>query len=693
MQVIKMIKNGEVNMEGDKWGISKIRNIGIAAHIDAGKTTTTERILYYTGRVYKMGEVNEGTAQMDYMIQEQERGITITSAATYCEWNGFNINIIDTPGHVDFTAEVERSLRVMDGVVVIFCGVEGVEPQSETVWRQADKYKIPRIAYVNKMDRIGADFFRVVKQIKKRLNSKPVLLQIPYYKGENFEGVIDLIEEKLLLFSGEYGENVEKYPVPEEIAEEVETHRHVLIDTLAEENDELMRKYIENETITCEDIISCIRKATCDTKIVPVLCGSSYKFKGVQPLLDAVCRYLPSPMDMVLPEGIDPIRSPFSALVFKILTDQHVGKLVFLRIYSGEISAGSYVYNSTKNRRERLSRLLRMHANKREDIPYAHAGQIVAAVGLNNIATGDTLCTEDDPVVLERIQFPEPVISVAVEPKTKQDEEKMLSALFKIADEDPTFKVKINEETGQVIISGMGELHLEIVIDRLMREFNVMTNVGKPQVAYKETITKKVIEEGKYIKQTGGKGQYGHVVLEISPAETGKGFGFKSKIKGESIPRNFIPSIEKGVLSAMESGAFGYPVTDINVVLLDGTFHEVDSCDIAYKIAAEIATKRAIEKASPCLLEPIMALEVTTPVENLGEILSDIQARRGKVIEILQSSSKMQKIEAFTPLSEMFGYATALRSKSQGRATYTMQFSHYDKVPEEISKKVLGMEV
>lgn len=703
MPVKEMIRNGEIKMQMTKEEILKIRNIGIAAHIDAGKTTTTERILYYAGRLYRMGEVDEGTTQMDYMIQEQERGITITSAATYCQWQDCNINIIDTPGHVDFTMEVERALRVLDSVVVIFSAVEGVEPQSETVWRQAERYKIPRLVYINKMDRVGANFFRVAKEIKKKLPGKPVIIQIPYGEEENFEGIIDLVEEKLILFVGDKGETLEKYNIPEDALRQVKIYRNLLLEAVIEENDELLEKYLEDEDLTIEDITCGIRSATCRAKMIPVLCGSSYKFKGVQPLLSAICDYLPSPLDLPDVRGINPqtgekeerktdINSPFSALAFKVLVDPYVGKLVFFRVYSGKVSAGSYIYNSTKDKKERLSRILRMHANKKEDVEDISAGQIAAAVGLNGTTTGDTLSCEKNPIILEKMYFPEPVIFIAIEPRTKADEEKMMFALHKLEEEDPTLKVRIDEETGQTIISGMGELHLEILVDRLTREFGVLANVGKPQVAYKETIERKVREEGRYIKQTGGRGQYGHVILEVSPNPPGCGIEFKSKIKGESIPRSYLPVIERGVKAAMEVGELGYPVQDVKVTLLDGSHHDVDSCDIAYKIATEIAIKKAISKAHPVLLEPVMMVEVTTPDDYLGEIIADLQARRSRITDMVSKDNKIQVIKSATPLSEMFGYATTLRSKSQGRATYTMQFLNYDKVPEEVAQKVLGVE-
>ena len=687
--------------------LDKTRNIGIMAHIDAGKTTTTERVLYYTGINYKIGEVHEGTATMDWMVQEQERGITITSAATTCFWRDHRINLIDTPGHVDFTIEVERSLRVLDGAVAVFCSVGGVEPQTETVWRQADKYRVPRIAFVNKMDRLGADFFRAVRMIQERLGARPVPLQLPIGAEENFKGVVDLVQMKAVVWDEEsLGAKYRVEPIPSGLAGQAEEYREKLLEAIADCNESVMEKYLDGREITETELRGAIRQAGLELKIVPVLCGAAFRNKGVQLLLDAVVDYLPSPLDVPPLRGIHPTsqkeeerppkdEAPFSALAFKIMTDPFVGTLTFFRVYSGALFSGSSVYNSTKGKRERIGRLLKMHANKREEIKEVYAGDIAAAVGLRTATTGDTLCDEDHPIILESIEFPEPVISIAIEPKSKADQEKLGLSLQKLTTEDPSFRVRTDEETGQTIISGMGELHLEIIVDRLLREFNVGANVGKPQVAYKETVRKAVEREGKFIRQTGGRGQYGHVYLRVEPQPAGKGFEFANAIKGGSIPREYIPAVEKGVKEATESGALaGYPIVDVKVTLLDGSYHEVDSSEIAFKIAGSMAFKEAVGKAFPVLLEPIMAVEVVVPEEFMGEVIGDISSRRGKVLG-MDTRPAAQVIDARVPLAEMFGYATDLRSMTQGRATYTMQFSHYEPVPatisEEISAKAVGL--
>ncbi|MCS7150288.1 MAG: elongation factor G [Caldimicrobium sp.] len=676
------------------------RNIGIVAHIDAGKTTTTERVLYYTGKTYKIGEVHEGTAVMDFMIQEQERGITITSACTTTFWRNHRINIIDTPGHVDFTIEVERSLRVLDGAVVIFCAVGGVEPQSETVWRQADKYKVPRITFVNKMDRLGADFFRVLEEMRSRLGANPLPIQIPYGAEDSFVGVIDLVEMKAIVWEEEtLGAKFHYEDIPANLKDLAEEYRVMMLEKLADVNDEIMERYLEGETITPEEIRNAIREATCQLKLVPVLCGSAFKNKGVQPLLDAIVDYLPSPLDIPPVKGLNPNsgeveeritdpNAPLSALAFKIMTDPFVGTLTFLRIYSGRLDSGMNVYNSTKRKKERIGRLVRMHANQREEITGAFAGDIVAALGLRVTTTGDTLCDEANPIELEKLEIPEPVISVAVEPKTKADQEKLSLALQKIALEDPSFRVTINHETGQTLIWGMGELHLEIIVDRLIREFKVGVNVGKPEVAYKETITAKAEAEGKYIRQTGGRGQYGHVKLIVEP-NLGKGIEFVSEIVGGVIPKEFIPSVEKGVREAAQEGVLaGYPVIDVKIRLVDGSYHEVDSSDLAFAIAGSIGFKDACKKANPVLLEPIMKVEVVLPEEYLGEVLGDLSSRRGRV-EGMDMRGNVRVIRSFVPLGEMFGYATTLRSLTQGRGTFTMQFDHYEKVPAHLAETII----
>jgi elongation factor G len=682
--------------------LDKTRNIGIMAHIDAGKTTTTERILYYTGINYKIGEVHEGTATMDWMEQEQERGITITSAATTCFWKNHRINIIDTPGHVDFTAEVERSLRVLDGAVAVFCAVGGVEPQSETVWRQADKYGVPRVAFVNKMDRPGADFGRVIDMMKSRLHARPVAVQFPLGKEDHFRGVIDLIENKAVVFhDATMGSEFSVEEVPEEFRQTVHDYRELLIEAASEVDENLMGKYVAGEPITNQELKDAIRKATIAIKLTPVLCGSAFKNKGVQQLLDSVVAYLPSPIDIPAIEGVNPANSktevrkaddkaPFAGLVFKIMTDPHVGQLAFFRVYSGTLDSGAYVYNSTKQRRERIGRLLKMHANKREEIKDVLAGDIAAAVGLRDVTTGDTICDEQKQVLLESMDFPEPVISVAIEPKTKADQEKMGVALGKLAQEDPTFKIHTDADTNQTIISGMGELHLEIIVDRMMREFKVGANVGKPQVAYKETIRKRAEAEGKYIRQTGGRGQYGHVKITVEPSGVGAGFVFENEIVGGAVPREYIKPVEQGIKEAMGSGVLaGFEVKDIKVRLIDGSYHEVDSSEIAFKIAGSMAFKDACKKASPALLEPVMKVEVVLPEEYMGDVIGDVNSRRGR-IEGMEARPGTQIVKAFVPLATMFGYATDLRSRTQGRATYTMHFSHYEEVPKQISDELIA---
>ena len=682
--------------------LSKYRNIGIMAHIDAGKTTTTERILYYTGRVHKVGETHDGAAVMDWMEQEQERGITITSAATTCQWKDHRINIIDTPGHVDFTVEVERSLRVLDGAIAVFCSVGGVEPQSETVWRQADKYHVPRIAFINKMDRMGADFFRVVEMIKERLGANAVPIQLPIGKEDSFTGMIDLINMEAILYRDELGVDFERAEIPEEYRELAEEYREKLIETVVEKDDELMMKYLEGEEITIEEIKKTIRKAVVNVELIPVLCGSAFRNKGVQLLLDAVLDYLPSPLDVEAVTGINPATGeeesrassddePFAALAFKIMTDPYVGKLAFFRVYSGILNSGSYVLNSTKNVRERIGRILQMHANHREEKDAVHAGDLAAAVGLKNTSTGDTLCDPDNQIILESMEFPEPVIDVAIEPKTQADQDKLSVALQKLAEEDPTFRVRTDEETGQTVISGMGELHIEIIVDRLLREFKVNANIGKPQVAYRETISGAAANvEGKYVRQSGGRGQYGHVVIDIEPLEEGGGFIFENNIVGGVIPREYIPAIEAGIKEAMGNGVLaGYPMVDIKVTLHDGSYHEVDSSEMAFKIAGSMAFKEAADRAKPIILEPIMSVEVTTPEEYMGDVIGDLNSRRGQV-QGMEPRANAQVVKALVPLSEMFGYATDLRSRTQGRATYSMQFSHYEPAPKSVIDEILS---
>ncbi len=671
------------------------------AHIDAGKTTTTERILFYTGVQHKIGEVHEGAATMDWMEQEQERGITITSAATTCFWNDHRINIIDTPGHVDFTIEVERSLRVLDGSVAVFCAVGGVEPQSETVWRQADRYGVPRIAFVNKMDRVGAEFDRVVEEIRERLQANPVPLHVPIGVEDSFRGMVDLILMKGIVFDDEsLGAKYETIEIPEELRETAEAAREKMIDAIAEFDDDLLEKYLGGEELDPKQIKAAIRKACLEMKAVPVLCGSAFKNKGVQLLLDAVVDFLPSPLDIPPIKGVDKDGNevtrvpdddgPFAALAFKIATDPYVGQLTFLRVYSGMLESGSYVYNSVKGQKERIGRLLRMHANKREEVKACYSGDIVAAVGLRNTTTGDTLCDENHIVVLEKMEFPEPVIDIAIEPKTKADHDKLSQALQKLAVEDPSFRVRTDEETGQTLIAGMGELHLEIIVDRLQREFKVAANVGKPQVAYRETIRKEVEQEHKYAKQTGGRGKFGHVFLRIRPLEPGKGFNFINSITGGAIPKEYIPAVEKGVVEAMETGVLaGYPMVDVEVELYDGSYHDVDSDEISFKIAGSMAFKEGARRADPCLLEPIMKVEVVTPEEYMGDVIGDLNSRRGRV-QGMDPRGNAQVIRALVPLAEMFGYATDLRSSTQGRATYTMQFSHYEEVPKNISDEIVA---
>jgi elongation factor G len=678
------------------------RNIGIMAHIDAGKTTTTERILYYTGVSHKIGEVHEGTATMDWMEQEQERGITITSAATTCSWRDININIIDTPGHVDFTIEVERSLRVLDGAVAVFCSVGGVEPQSETVWRQADKYGVPRLAFINKMDRVGADFFRGVQMIKDRLKANPLPIQLPVGKEENFKGVIDLVRMKAVIWTDEsLGADYSEVEIPAELLDEAIEYREKMIEEISSHDDALMEKYLSGEVLTEQEVMSAIRTGTIAIKFCPVICGSSFKNKGVQNLLDAVVDYMPSPLDIPAIKGIDVDTNeeiervasdtePFSALGFKIMTDPFVGQLTFFRVYSGVANAGSYIYNSTKGKKERLGRILKMHANKREEIKEVFAGDIAAAVGLKYTTTGDTLCDEDKQVILESIEFPEPVISIAIEPKTKAEQEKLGFGLQKLASEDPSFRVKTDEETGQTIISGMGELHLEIIVDRLKREFKVEANVGKPQVAYRETITKKVKVEGKFVRQSGGRGQYGHVWLEIEPQEAGKGFEFVDAIKGGVVPREYIPAVGKGALEATDNGILaGFPVVDVKVTLIDGSYHEVDSSEMAFKIAGSMGFKEGCAKASPIILEPIMSVEVVVPEDYMGDVIGDLNSRRGRIMG-MDSRAGAQVVTAMVPLASMFGYSTDLRSATQGRATYAMTFDHYEPVPKSVAEEIVA---
>ncbi len=683
------------------FSLEKTRNIGIMAHIDAGKTTTTERILFYTGRVHKLGEVHDGAATMDWMVQEQERGITITSAATTAQWKEHRINIIDTPGHVDFTVEVERSLRVLDGAIAVFDAKGGVEPQSETVWRQADKYGVPRLAYINKMDVVGADFEMCINQIRSRLGANPVAIQWPIGAEDSFRGIVDLLRMEAYFYQDDLGTRGEFEPIPEDLQEICAERRQMLVEACADTDDALMEKYLEGEEIGLDELRAAIRVGTLASKMVPVVCGSSYRNKGVQPLLDAVVSYLPSPMDVGAVRGhsVDGAEevyrevddnAPFSALAFKIMTDPFVGKLAFFRVYSGTLSSGSYVYNVTKGRRERIGRILQMHANHREEITTVYTGDIAAAVGLKDTTTGDTLADEQHPIVLESMVFPEPVISVAIEPKTKADQDKMGTALAKLAEEDPTFRMFTDQETGQTIIAGMGELHLEIIVDRLLREFKVQANVGKPQVAYKETIRKEVEAEGKFIRQTGGRGQYGHVWVRVAPLEPGAGFEFVNKIVGGVVPREYVSAVEQGIREALDTGVLaGYPTIDLRATLFDGSYHEVDSSEMAFKIAGSMGFKAAAQKASPVLLEPVMAVEVVVAEEYMGDVIGDLNSRRGRIEGMEPRIGGVQVIRGFVPLAEMFGYATDLRSRTQGRGTYTMQFAHYEEAPRHVTEQVI----
>ena len=680
--------------------LEKTRNIGIMAHIDAGKTTTTERILYYTGKIHKLGETHEGAATMDYMVQEQERGITITSAATTAYWKNHRINIIDTPGHVDFTVEVERSLRVLDGSVTVFCAKGGVEPQSETVWRQADKYHVPRMAFVNKMDIMGADFYNVVRMMRDRLKCNAVPIQLPIGVEDTFKGIIDLVEMKAYVYYDDLGKDIRVEEIPADMRDKAEEYRHELLEHVAEQDEELLMKYLDGEELTVEEIKSCIRKSTIANEMVPVCCGSSYRNKGVQKLLDAVVDYMPAPTDVPDIKGVNPDTeeeetrpssddAPFAALAFKIMTDPYVGKLCFFRVYSGTVDAGTSVYNSVKRNSERMGRILQMHANHRKDIETCYAGDIAGAVGLKNTTTGDTLCDPKHPIVLESMEFPEPVIRVAIEPKTKVGQEKMGLGLAKLAEEDPTFRTYTDEETGQTIIAGMGELHLEIIVDRLLREFKVEANVGKPQVAYKETVRKMADVDHKYARQSGGKGQYGHVKIRLEPNESGKGYEFRNEVVGGAIPKEYIPAVDAGIKGAMASGVLaGYPVVDCIVTLYDGSYHEVDSSEMAFKIAGSMAFKEAMRKADPVILEPIMKVCVIVPEEYMGDVIGDLNSRRGQ-IRGFEDRPGAKQIDAFVPLSEMFGYATDLRSKTQGRGQYTMEPSHYIELPKNIAEKLV----
>jgi len=680
--------------------VDRIRNIGFIAHIDAGKTTVTERVLFFTGRTYKIGEVHDGTAVMDWMAQEKERGITITAAATTCEWNGFHINIIDTPGHVDFTAEVERSLRVLDGGVVVFDAVAGVQPQSETVWRQADRYQVPRVCFINKMDRVGANFQRTVDMIADRFSSNPVPLQIPIGEEDAFKGVIDLLEEKAMIFSDNDNFTPVEEPIPQEMLESVRSYREQLVEKVAETDDALMSKYLEEQPISKEEIVLALRAATIKNSIVPVLCGSALKNKGVQAMLDAVCAYLPSPLDVPPVSGIRPKTgeevfmkpdedAPFSALAFKVMTDPHVGRLVYLRVYSGQMRAGTPVYNSTKGTRERMGRALTMHANRREETDVISAGNIAAAVGLKSTFTGDTICSEGAPVILESISFPEPVVSVAIEPKTKMDQEKLIDSLIKLSEEDPTFTVKVDDETGQTIMAGMGELHLEVLVGRLRSEFQVAANIGRPRVSYRETITEHARAEGRFIRQTGGHGQFGHVWLELEPLERNGGIQFENKIRGAAIPKEFIPHVEKGVREALETGVLaGYPVIDTKISLVDGSYHPVDSSEMAFKMAGSMGVKEGVRKAKAVLLEPVMEMEILTPDEFLGEVLGDLGGRRSRIRNI-EAAHNLQTVRAYVPLAETFGYITILRSLTQGRASQSMEFHHYEEVPQGVAQELV----
>ena len=684
-----------------EFSLEKTRNIGIMAHIDAGKTTTTERILFYTGITHKIGEVHDGAATMDWMAQEQERGITITSAATTCHWKDHRINIIDTPGHVDFTVEVERSLRVLDGAVAVLTARGGVEPQTETVWRQAEKYNVPRMAYVNKMDITGADFFNVMKMMQERLQANPVAIQLPIGSEDTFSGIVDLIKMEAIIYEDDLGKVADEVAIPDDMKDLADEYREKLLEAVAEEDDDLMEKYLGGEEISEDEIKKAIRKATIACKMTPVTCGSSYRNRGVQPMLDAIVDFMPAPLDIPAIKGVDPDTGeedhrdstddgPFAALAFKIMADPYVGKLAFFRVYSGTLSSGSYVFNSTKGKKERIGRILQMHANHRAELDTVYSGDIAAAVGLKDTTTGDTLCDEAKPIILESMEFPDPVISVAVEPKTKNDQEKMGIALQKLAEEDPTFRVRTDQETGQTIISGMGELHLEIIVDRMLREFKVDCNVGNPQVAYRETIRKPAKAEGKFVRQSGGHGQYGHCWLELTPQEPGAGFTFENKIVGGVIPKEFINPIENGVREAMDNGVIaGYPVVDVKVTVYDGSYHEVDSSEMAFKIAGSMAFRNAAEKANPVLLEPYVKVEVIVPEEYMGDVMGDINSRRGR-IEGMEARNGAQVINAFVPLSEMFGYSTDLRSKTQGRGNYSMEVSYYDEVPKNIAEAIIA---
>ena len=683
-----------------QYSLENTRNIGIMAHIDAGKTTVTERMLYYTGKIHKIGDTHEGAAQMDWMEQEKERGITICSAATTCVWNDTRINIIDTPGHVDFTVEVERSLRVLDGSVALFDAKSGVEPQSETVWRQADKYGVPRICFINKMDATGANYYDSIETIKDKLKANPVPVQIPIGAESEFVGVIDLVSMHAIIYKNDLGTDIDETDIPDAYKDKAEEYRQNLLEALAETDEFIMEKYLEGDAISPSELREAIRRATISLSINPVLCGSAYKNKGVQPLLNAIVAYMPSPLDIPAIEGVDdneePVErhasdeEPFSALAFKIVADPFVGKLAYFRVYSGTLESGSYVYNSTKGKKERIGRILMMHANKREEVDSVSAGDIAAAVGLKDTTTGDTLCDMNSHVILEKMEFPEPVISVAIEPKTKASQEKMSIALHKLAEEDPTFRTYTDEETGQTIISGMGELHLEIIVDRLLREFKVEANIGNPQVSYRESISQGAEAEGKYIRQSGGSGQYGHCKIKIEPQEAGKGFEFVNNIVGGAIPKEYIGPVQKGIEEATQAGVLaGYPVLDVKVTLYDGSYHEVDSSEMAFKIAGSMAFRQAVSKAAPVLLEPMMKVEITTPDEYLGDVMGDVSSRRGR-IQGMNPKNGVHVLDAFIPLAEMFGYATDLRSNTQGRATYSMQFDHYEKVPQAIADKVIG---
>ena len=687
-------------MADREYPLERTRNIGIMAHIDAGKTTTTERILFYTGKTHKIGEVHDGGATMDWMEQEQERGITITSAATTCFWNNNRINIIDTPGHVDFTIEVERSLRVLDGSVTVLCAKGGVQPQSETVWRQANKYSVPRMIYVNKMDIMGADFYNCVNMLRTRLGANAVPIQLPIGKEDSFKGIVDLVEMKAYVYYDELGKDIRQEEIPEDMKADAEKYRTELLDHIVEFDDNLMEKYLEGEELSIEEIKKCIRQSTIENKMVPVTCGTSYKNKGVQKLLDAIVDYMPSPLDVphirgILPNGEEGERKsddkePFAALAFKIATDPFVGKLTFFRVYSGTLESGSYVYNANKGKKERIGRILQMHSNERKDIDKVYAGDIAAAVGLKDVSTGDTLCDEQHPIILESIEFPDPVIDIAIEPKSKADQEKMGIALAKLAEEDPSFKTYTNQETGQTVIAGMGELHLDIIVDRLKREFHVECNVGKPQVAYKETIKKPVKVEGKFIRQSGGRGQYGHVWLEVEPNEPGKGYEFQSKIVGGVVPKEYVKPTDEGVQEAMKAGVLaGYPVVDVKVALVDGSYHDVDSSEAAFHIAGSMAFKEACRQGGAVLLEPIMKVEITVPEEYMGDVIGDVNSRRGR-LEGMDTNNGTTEIHSHIPLSEMFGYATDLRSKTQGRGTYSMEPSHYEEVPKSVLDSIVS---